>query len=142
MSKNIVLVSCVLRKKSGKHKARDLYDSSLFRYSLKYAQKLKPDRIYIISAKYGLLPLDKQVTKYNQTLIHASREERIEWGKGVVAQMRRGGVDPENDKFIVLASSAYVEGLCPWLKHMRMPMDGLGIGARLKFLKDRVGKLA
>jgi len=54
----IVLISCSSKKSAHKSKAKNLYISTLFRLSLAYAKKLKPDKIFILSAKYGLLNLN------------------------------------------------------------------------------------
>jgi len=51
--KKIVLISCASKKLEVKAKAADLYTSALFKLNLKYARKLKPDGIFILSAKYG-----------------------------------------------------------------------------------------
>ena len=50
--KTIVLISCVSKKKAQKAKAEELYESPLFVKSLAYAKSLKPDSIYILSAKH------------------------------------------------------------------------------------------
>ena len=55
MKKKIVLISCVSAKLSRRSKVRDLYISTLFKLNLKYAEKLRPDNIYVLSAKHGLL---------------------------------------------------------------------------------------
>jgi len=52
--KKIVLISCVKSKRKYPAKAKDLYTSTLFQSNLQYAYQLKPDAIYILSAKYGL----------------------------------------------------------------------------------------
>ena len=66
--RTIVLISCVKKKASQPRPARELYISDLFRKSLKYAQSLSPDAIYILSAKYGLLSLDTVIEPYDVTL--------------------------------------------------------------------------
>lgn len=50
----IVLISCVSKKLDHKAKAKDLYTSPLFKYNLKYAEKIGADKIFILSAKYSL----------------------------------------------------------------------------------------
>ena len=77
MSK-IILLSCVSQKKNVKCKAKDLYVSSLFCKAYKYAQKLNPDKIYILSAKYHLLELDDEIEPYNLTLNDMSEVEKKE----------------------------------------------------------------
>ena len=64
----IVLISCVSKKQNHSTPAQNLYISPLFKMSLKYAEKLKPDKIFILSAKYHLLPLDKEIEPYDVTL--------------------------------------------------------------------------
>ena len=66
--KRIVLISCVSKKIGYKAKAEDLCISTLSRLSLAYAKKLKPDIIFILAAKYGLLNLDDKIEPYNKTL--------------------------------------------------------------------------
>lgn len=56
--KRIVLISCVSKKRNVKSKAKDLYKGPLFTNSLAYGQALKPDKIYILSAKHHLLNLE------------------------------------------------------------------------------------
>ena len=64
-----VFISCVKSKRKTKAKARDMYISPLFRYSLKYALSLTSEnKIYILSAKYGLLKLDEVIDPYELTL--------------------------------------------------------------------------
>ena len=59
--KKIVLISCASKKAPFKAKAEALYVSPLFVLNLRYAKSLKPDSIFILSAKYGLLDLDKEI---------------------------------------------------------------------------------
>ena len=43
------------KKKDGPAKAKDMYISPLFKGAYRYAHKLSADKIFILSAKYGLL---------------------------------------------------------------------------------------
>ncbi len=70
----IVLISCSSNKSNFQNRAKYLYASPLFKYSLTYAESLNPDKIYILSAKYGLLDLDDKVTSYNKTLKKMAKE--------------------------------------------------------------------
>jgi hypothetical protein len=85
----IALISCVSKKiktKPGeKIPAGKLYTSDLFRKSLAYAKKLqadkKIDKIFILSAKHYVLPLEKDIETYNETLKNKPRGERREWNR-------------------------------------------------------------
>ena len=134
--KEIYLISCVKSKLPYPAKARNLYVSTLFKLSLKYAQQQTPDAIYILSAKYGLLPLDTVIAPYELTLNTMSTSERRHWAKGVVAQLREG-TDLEKDLFVFLAGKKYREFLLPELKKFDVPFKGLTFGKLLSELKRR-----
>lgn len=76
----IVFIGCVKSKEDHRCEAQDMYISPLFEKSFAYAQQLQPDRIYILSAKYHLLPIDKVISPYDLTLKDMDADERREWG--------------------------------------------------------------
>ena len=132
--KKIILISCVSKKRSISTEAKDLYISPLFKLNLKYAIQLNPSSIYILSAKYGLLNLEDQVEPYEQTLNRMKVNERREWSKRVLEQL--GHVTSlQDDQFTFLAGSRYRQFLVPHLKHVKIPLEGLGIGYQLQKLK-------
>lgn len=151
--KRIVLISCVSQKLQVKAKAKDMYVSPLFKYSLKYAKSLNPDKIFILSAKYGLLDLEKEIDPYNETLSNISRkqreknpnikvlskEERKIWVKKVIKQLRQK-CDLDNDKIIFLAGKKYIENLTSRIKNYEDELAGKPIGKRVKFLKENTSK--
>ena len=51
-----------------------MYQSPLFKYSLKHARKLNPDNIYILSAHYHLLDLETEIETYDVTLGYVKLE--------------------------------------------------------------------
>ena len=139
MSK-IILLSCVSQKKNVKCKAKDLYVSPLFCKAYKYAQKLNPDKIYILSAKHHLLELDDEIEPYNLTLNDMSEVEKKEWSQMVLAEMRRK-CDLDGDEFIFLAGSNYRKYLLPSIKNYKIPMEGLGIGRQLEWLTTQISMM-
>jgi hypothetical protein len=130
----IVLISCVSKKLGKPAKARDLYISPLFRFNLAYAESLKPGAIYILSAKHGLVPIDKTLAPYNETLNTKKVSAIKEWAERVLVQLSRV-VDLEHDEFIVLAGERYRRFVVPNLRHVKIPLEGLGLGRQLQFLK-------
>jgi len=56
--KRVVLISCVSKKLPHAAPAKELYMSALFQFCLRFARTLKPDNIFILSAKYGLVNLE------------------------------------------------------------------------------------
>jgi hypothetical protein len=137
--KKIVLVSCVKTKLPYKAKAQDLYDSSLFKFSLAYARSLKPDKIYILSAKHELLDLNKEIDPYEKTLNKMPANKIKEWAARVIEQLREKA-NLHEDEFIFLAAEKYRKYLLPYISNYRIPMEGLSFGRQLNFLKRKLSK--
>ena len=130
----IVLISCASKKKDYKTKAGDLYISPLFRYNLKFANSMNPDVIYILSAKYGLLNLNREISPYEKTLDKMSFFERKIWADSILFELEKVS-NLEKDEFIFLAGNKYRKDLISKIKNYKIPLKGLGIGKQLKYLK-------
>jgi hypothetical protein len=131
----IALISCTSRKKSYKCQAKDLYsESSRFQLAFSFA-KLIADKIFILSAKYGLIPENMIIEPYNETLKDKSTQERRAWAEMVLNELRKVS-DLEHDEFIVLAGEVYHENLLPHMNHFWLPLKGKrrGISSSLAHL--------
>lgn len=134
--KTIVLISCVSKKLAHSAKARDLYVSPLFRLNLAYAESLKSDAIYVLSAKHGLLALEDQIDPYELTLNTMGIGQIRAWAAGVLSQLA-AVADLKRDRFVFLAGDKYRKFLVSHLTHFEVPMEGLTIGRQLQFLSQR-----
>ena len=130
---NIVLISCVSKKLDRKSTAESIYTSSLFKKNLTYAKSLKPNGIYILSAKHGLLKLTDEIEPYDKTLNNMRSNEIKEWSKKVINQLK-SVTDLKNDEFTFLAGGKYRKFLIPELSNVKIPMKGLKIGQQLQWL--------
>jgi len=137
MTKKIVLISCASKKLAYKSKAEDLYISTLFRFSLAYAKKLKPDKIFILSAKYGLLNLNDEIATYNETLNNKSVSDIKIWAEKVVSKLGKIA-NLQNDIFIFFTGKKYREYILPQIRYYKIPLKGLRIGEQLKFIKNKL----
>ena len=134
----VVLISCVSKKRDYTCKARDLYISDLFKKSLEYAEMvLKADKIFILSAEYGLVPIDKVIAPYDKTLNKMNKIERLVWSKLVLEDLKQY-IDINNDAVTFLAGKRYREYIEPHIKNVNVPMEGLGIGQQLRYLKEKI----
>ena len=133
----IVLISCVSKKLLHKSKVQDLYISPLFKKNLQYAKSLKPDKIFILSAKHGLLELDEEIEPYEKTLNKMSSKETRQWADLVLQQLKNV-VDLKNDNFIFLAGNNYRKFILPYIKNYKIPLEGLRIGLQLQWLKNKI----
>ncbi len=132
----IILISCVSKKQTVKAKAKDIYISPLFKLNLAYANSLNPDKIFILSAKYGLLNLEQDIEPYNLTLNNLKDKEIKIWADKVLEQLKKE-TDLEKDEIIFLAGEKYRKYLIPNIKNYNIPLKGLGIGKQLNFLKEK-----
>lgn len=130
----VVLISCVGKKQDHGCKAKDLYDSPWFRLALRYAQSLNPDRVFILSAKYGLVDQNSKIEPYEETLNTKSGRDIKIWAKKVMKELSKQTI-VDKDAFIILAGERYRRHLVGFLPNCKVPMDGLRIGEQLKWLK-------
>jgi hypothetical protein len=131
----VIFISCVSKKLPHRARAEELYVSDLFKKSLAYAKSLKPRKIFILSAKYGLLPLNKTIPPYEQTLNTMKSKEVEKWSEKVLLQMRAQKIDFKKDEAIFLAGVKYRKYLMSQFKHAKAPLSKLGIGKQLAYLK-------
>lgn len=144
--KKIVLIACASKKKSIKAKAKDLYVSTLFKYSLKYAYALNPDKIFILSALHHLLDIETEIEPYDVTLCNVpmakrkpglkvlNTEEKKLWGNVIISMLSKQS-NLQHDKFIILAGQEYIKPIKANIKYLDDRLSGLRQGERVKYLK-------
>ncbi len=130
----IALISCSKLKKPYKCRACELYSAStLFSLSYEYA-KVNADRVYIISAKHGLVGENEIIAPYDETLNEKTSVERQAWSQMVLSQLKQV-CDIQSTAFIILAGKNYYEYLLPHLPHASLPLGKLPMGKRIEFLQ-------
>lgn len=134
MSNKIVLISCVSQKLPKRSKVRDLYVSTLFKLNLNYAEMLKPDAIYVLSAKHGLLSLEDEIEPYEVTLNNMKSADIRRWAENVMEQIN-SRVNLDEMTVIFLAGDKYRKYLLPHIPSYEIPLQGLRIGEQLQRLK-------
>lgn len=135
----IVLLSCAKSMQSSRSRAEDLYTGTLFRKSLAYAKSLRPDHIFILSAKYGLLNLDRQIDPYELTLNSMCAADRLAWAAKVLWKLRKHA-DLERDRIIFLAGQRYREDMTPFMRHVSVPMEGMTLDNQLSWLTGKLDR--
>jgi hypothetical protein len=140
----IVLLSCTKSKIDRTAPAQELYSASpMFQKTLEYGKKLKPDKMFILSAKHHLVPLTKELAPYDKTLKEMPKDEKEKWGEETVKQMKSAGINPEKDKFIFLTGNEYMKPLAKYIPegNIEKPMDGKRFGQRLKWLNSQLSEI-
>ena len=125
----IGLVSCSKTKLDRPAPARDLYTSDLFRLGLAVAEATC-HRVFVLSAKHGLLGLDDRVEPYDVELPRDELEVRS-WGVQVLEKLV-STLAPENDevplRLVFFAGARYVDPFRAM--PIEEPLAGLQTGER------------
>ena len=124
----IALIGCTSKKQDVPCAAIEMYSkSSYFNKKLEYCKKINVDKIFILSAKYGLLDSDALIEPYNFNLKSATKDYKIEWNNKVLEDLKNK-TNLEKDEFIILAGNEYVKDLLEFIPKHYNPVKGLGIG--------------
>lgn len=112
-----------------------------FRGALRHLTE-RADSIYVLSAKYGLLPLEQVAAPYDQTLTGATQDERTAWARQVAADLvARHGPSLVGITFEFHTGVAYRHPLETFLAgagaSCTCPVAGLSIGERLGYYATR-----
>lgn len=116
-----------------------MYCGSYFRTCLKLAKKIS-HRVYILSAKYGLLRLGDVIEPYELTLNKFKKKDLEDWKKSVLKDIKN-----LKGEYVFLCGNKYSLGL-----KGEYPLDGFGgMGHKMKeakrllssFEKDKRKKL-
>lgn len=130
----IALVSCSKSKQKYPCTAAEMYSPShLFSLSYAYAKKIA-EKVFILSAKYGLLEEYDRISPYEFTLKQLPYNRRVDWAQYVLKHLRPK-CDIENDEFIILTGKDYYETILPELKHYSLPLEHLSMGQRISTLE-------
>jgi hypothetical protein len=113
--------------------------SELFAKARSYAEASSTSW-FILSAEYGLLSPEQIVAPYERTLNRMRKAERDSWAQKVLFQIE--AELPTMKRVVFLAGKKYREGLIPTLRargiEVYVPMEGLGIGQQLGWLKRKL----
>ena len=128
-----ILIQCTKTKRDGKAPAYLLYDeSALFRKMWNYAT-LKGDRVYILSAKHGLVYPEQVLESYNEFGLSEQQAERI------ATRL------PKTDVVELVAGKQYTDPLTPELEargyDVIEPFRGMKIGDRMSELDTKINGL-
>jgi hypothetical protein len=128
----ICIISCGQIKLNRPAKASDLYIGRLFKSALKFARRnFDENAIFIISAKYGLIPTNKIIAPYDNVI---GKNELITI-EMVIAQAELLGI--LNQEIMVIGGKKYYDFIKKVFKdtYMINPIEGLTIGLACSRLK-------
>lgn len=129
----LALIGCSKSKKQYKCSAMEMYsESELFKKTYKYCIKNKFSKIKILSAKYGMILPNLVIEPYDLSLYDMNKKEIDIWAKKIADKL-----NITEFEIHFMCGKKYYEPIIKYLKNsnFKIPMIGLGIGERLKYLK-------
>jgi hypothetical protein len=142
----LCLVGCSKTKLGHPAPARELYCSPLFRLCRAWAER-HADTWAILSARHGVVAPDEVLAPYQGTLAERrpfgghplSPAEYGRWLYAHVQAWRSRYVTPAQvPRLVVLAGNGYWQPLSEHGLVVEAPLEGLGIGERLRWLKRQL----
>lgn len=123
----LVVVPCGARKLDHRARAGDLYVGSYHRACRRAAEALRPDRVVILSARYGLLGLDDEIDPYDTPHGAAGAVTAAM----LYGQARQRGIT-DLDPVVVLGGARHVALATAVWPHARTPLAGTrGMGEQV-----------
>jgi len=127
----ITLIQCTNTKRSGVHKAKNLYDeSNYFRIMRAWARSVG-NPWYILSAKHGFVPPSQRIADYDE------RGLSVQQAKEIATKLDNAGVT----EVLITAGKDYTDPLTPELERVGIDVievcRGKRIGERMAELKER-----
>lgn len=134
----IALIGCGKSKADHECQARDMYTGSLFRATLAHCED-RFDRVYILSAFHGLLPLDQVIQPYDRTMSELGGwKYKDAWGNRAASRLLCR--HPRIREVAIYAGAEYAEHVARNLVlsgvYVTLPLRGLPVGRRLQWLKE------
>lgn len=135
----IVFVACSKSKLHYACEAQKIYTASaIFNKRMTYAKR-HADKIYILSAKYGLLKLTDWVEPYDCYLGSQGKDYKVNWTKKVLQQMVDEEIDFDDDVYFATGAE-YWKPFKKLFKKAKFESDKViealgrgGIGMALQF---------
>jgi hypothetical protein len=157
LPKTIALVGCGKEKRRTECAAKDLYTGSLFRTAREWAETFA-DAWWIASAKHLILHPNDVIEPYDSALSDLKADDRRWRTCQIQSHFRARWIDccrfgkndrgfqvaVEKPRVVLLASREYLFGFLEQRERalcsmdFEMPLDGLGIGQRIAYLKREV----
>ena len=134
MSEAIALIACTQKKLPDRSPAYDLYTGTRFKLALGWVARKNIPKIFVLSAKYGLISSGTIIDPYDESLHSKTPAEIVEWAKRVMFQLEHYVRHAE--RVHVLAEDRYVDPLRPYLRdpNVEFPLAGLDENAQKRFL--------
>ena len=134
-----VFISCGKKKRSHICYAKDLYIGRFLKAQKKYALNLANNdesRVFILSAKYGLLRMRDVISPYNLKLTDLKKSQRDKWCALVENQIKKKQNLDVTRMACILCGKAYRAPIVKVFKDCKVFGEGLLMAEKEKFFLE------
>lgn len=129
-----VIIPCGGRKLAHSARAYQLYTGPYFKACLRYAMSITPlDQIYILSARYGIVPHNMPLCPYNVKMGDPGCVHRA------LLIKQAESFKMLNQPILVLGGKKYTDAMKPILTQASYPIVGKPMGYAMQYLKKMRG---
>lgn len=139
--RKIILISACKTKSDEKGFAKDLYKGQFTEKAYRYATKIENDAIFFLSPKFGLVEPNAEIQNANFTFDDLTSQEKKNWYRNVLNELRKKKYDLGKDHFVFLAYKRYWKGLVPAIKNYETPIEHLRIGKQLGWITEKLNEV-
>jgi hypothetical protein len=130
----VVLIGCSKTKLDHAAPACQLYRGERFVLAHEKAERLGADYVFVLSTRHGLIPIDKVIEPYDESLEDKTPEERGLWARKVIRQLADAPYPAGDWEVIMLAEDLYADPLRLYMTSAKYPLTGLDEDAQKLFL--------
>ena len=121
MPQIIALVTCVASKAEKPCPAEKMYLGPDFQRYMETARTYHPDRLFILSGKYGLLEPTTIIEPYDVDLNKVSEQQLRSWSDTVLKNLEQVS-DLKKDYYVLIASPVYYQYLIQPISRYTIPL--------------------
>ena len=135
--KNIALISCDNKKKTGFNFVKDIdKESQLFKLSMNYGKSIA-DETFILTTRYGLIKEKDYTTLYNETSEFKSEMENKLWALEILEQLNNF-TNIHEDEYVILANQNYYKNYVKFLNKVELPLKNMSVDDKISYLKKEL----
>lgn len=132
--RQVVLLCTANRKGPRPAPAIALYRSPLFYAGRRYAQRLRPDALYLLSAAYGLVAAARELPPYPETMSSLRPEDLGPWAEAILSDLA-ARTPLARTHVTLLGLDRFIVPLLPPLPHHTAPLRGMTLPEALHWLR-------
>ncbi|MEO1451703.1 MAG: DUF6884 domain-containing protein [Bacteroidota bacterium] len=132
-----ILLMCSANKKLAQPApAKLLYRSALFQQGWAYALSFEAEAYYILSTRYGLVPAEREIAPYPETMSALTEVQLDEWAELIISDLAQLHALAQTE-VILLGMRRFVNPIAERLPYSQTPLVGMSMPELMGFLRRK-----